>query len=181
MNIGYVEDYQRGGRGRRICYDGDMKYTVGVTGHRKLVGSRDVVAGKTTEFLKTIKEASLVREEEIQVISGMALGFDQLVCDVCLQLEIPYVAAVPCDNQDALWPLPQKNKYADLLAKASSIVVVNPGPYEAWKMHARNSWIVNNSNEMVVYWDGYYQGGTGNCMKLVKSKKLTWRNVFLEQ
>jgi uncharacterized phage-like protein YoqJ len=108
----------------------------------------------------------------------MALGFDQLVCDVCLGLNIPYVAIVPCDGQDSVWSSPQRKRYEVLLTKASRIVQVNSGPYEAWKMHARNGWIVNNSDEMVVHWDGLYKGGTGNCMKLVKSKRLPWTNTF---
>lgn len=154
-----------------------MIHRVGVTGHRKLLGKQPEVYSRTLGALKAIKENFQTIGYPVEVNTGMALGFDQLVCDVCLELEIPYVAAVPCDNQDALWPVSQKERYAQLLEKAARVVQVNPGPYEAWKMHARNGWIVNNSDQMVVHWDGFYQGGTGSCMKLVKSKKLFFQNT----
>lgn len=154
-----------------------MTYRVGVTGHRKLLVNYSVVFAKTLELLKTVQDKCKDQDIPFEVNTGMALGFDQLVCEACLELNIPYVAVVPCDNQDALWSLPQKQKYARLLEKASRVVVVNPGPYEAWKMHARNGWIVNNSDEMVVHWNRFYEGGTGNCMRLVNSKKLNWNNT----
>lgn len=154
-----------------------MTYRVGVTGHRKLLGKSAELFNKTRDCFRVIKERCESSGLSLEVNTGMALGFDQLVCEVCRDLDIPYVAVIPCDNQDSVWPVPQQEKYRQLIAWASRVIVVNPGPYEAWKMHARNGWIVNNSDEMVVHWDGFYQGGTGGCMKLVKSKKLTWQNT----
>jgi uncharacterized phage-like protein YoqJ len=154
-----------------------MIHRVGVTGHRKLLGKQLEVYSRTLEFLRAIQEQYQALGIPVEVNTGMALGFDQLVCDVCLELGIPYVAVIPCDNQEALWPVAQQDRYSKLVSMATRTVLVNPGPYEAWKMHARNGWIVNNSDEMVVHWDGFYQGGTGNCMKLVKSKKLFWKNT----
>jgi uncharacterized phage-like protein YoqJ len=153
-------------------------YRIGVTGHRRLL-ARDLVVFKATSslFQALAEEKVGVGNLSLEVNTGMALGFDQLVCDVCLELGIPYVAVVPCDGQDSLWNPAQKERYSMLLGKASRVVQVNPGPYEAWKMHARNGWIVNNSDEMIVHWDGFYQGGTGGCMKLVKSKKLPFKNT----
>lgn len=154
-----------------------MNYRVGVTGHRKLLAKPAQVSMQFKEILRrTIQDQKDVGRD-VEVNTGMALGFDQLVCDCCLELSIPYIAAVPCDNQEAVWPVAQKQRYIWLLQQSSRIVQVNPGPYEPWKMHARNGWIVNNSDEMIVHWDGFYQGGTGGCMKLVKSKKLPWKNT----
>ncbi len=152
-----------------------MRYRVGVTGHRSLKGKEEQVREKFKDILRLVLEAH--KDEGVEVNTGMALGFDQLVCRACLELEVPYVAAVPCDNQDALWTPVQKELYAMLLEGAERVVVVNPGPYEAWKMHARNNWIVSNSNEMIVHWDGIYSGGTGQCMKIVKSKRLPFQNT----
>jgi uncharacterized phage-like protein YoqJ len=150
-------------------------YRVGVTGHRTLLKKRNDIFENTTEFLRQLKAD---HPEGLEVNTGMALGFDQLVCDVCIDLGIPYVAVVPCDAQDSLWNPQQKERYAKLLSLASRVVEVSPGPYAAWKMHARNGWIVNNSDEMVVHWDGYFQGGTGSCMKLVRAKKLPVKNTI---
>jgi len=153
-----------------------MVYKVGVTGHRKLLNKEAQVLEVTKEKLRKILES---HPEGVEVNTGMALGFDQLVCDACLALGVPYVAAVPCDAQDGLWSPLQRQHYEALIGKAARVVLVSPGPYEAWKMHARNGWIVNNSQEMVVHWDGFFPGGTGACMKLVKSKKLPWTNTHV--
>jgi uncharacterized phage-like protein YoqJ len=153
-----------------------MTYSIGVTGHRTIKGKEVKVKEKVKEFLSLIAEER--PGEEIRVISGMAIGFDQLVCLVCAEMNIPYVAAVPCENQDALWKPLQKEIYKMLIEGAVEVVQVSPGPYEPWKMHARNAWIVNNSSEMIVHWDGLYTGGTGQCMKLVKNKRLPFRNTI---
>jgi len=166
----------KGEKGGEVDYTIVMVTTVhrvGVTGHRTLLQKYSEVYNSTKQLLKQIVD----EHSRVEVNTGMAIGFDQLVCEVCLELNIPYVAAVPCERQEALWPEAQKKRYAELLLLADRVVLVNPGPYEAWKMHARNGWIVQNSDEMVVHWDGFYQGGTGNCMKLVRSKKLTFKNT----
>lgn len=153
-----------------------MAYQIGVTGHRKLLNkASDVKNLVKNKFLEILK---IHRAEGVEVNTGMALGFDQTVCDACLDLGVPYVAVVPCDDQDSLWSIPQRQRYEVLLSKAIRVVTVNPGPYEPWKMHARNGWIVTNSQEMVVHWDGFYQGGTGSCMKIVMAKKLPFFNTF---
>lgn len=154
-----------------------MRYTVGVTGHRTLKGKEEKVREKFKELLLPILEAH--KEEGVEVNTGMALGFDQLVCRACVELGVPYVAAVPCEAQDALWAPVQKELYSMLIEGADRVVLVTPGPYEAWKMHARNAWIVKNSKEMIVHWDGIYSGGTGQCMKLVKAKKLPYQNTVI--
>jgi uncharacterized phage-like protein YoqJ len=104
--------------------------------------------------------------EEIKptkAISGMALGFDQMAAEVCLDLGIPLVAAIPCDNQDRMWPQESKDDYQDLLSKCSEVIIVNPGPYAAWKMQARNIYMVDNCEAMIAASDGT-PGGTKNCL-----------------
>ena len=152
----------------------ELIYRVGVTGHRTLLKKRAEIMAKTLDFLTEIQAG----HEKLEANTGMALGFDQVVCDACIELGIPYVAVVPCDGQDALWNPQQRDRYAILMSRASRVVQVTPGPYAAWKMFARNGWIVNNSDEMIVHWDGYYQGGTGGCMKLVRSKRLPYKNTI---
>ena len=101
-------------------------------------------------------------------ISGMALGFDQHAAFVCHNLKIPFVAAIPCDNQDYLWNDKQKKTYNSLLQKSIKQVNVSPGPYAAWKMQARNKYIVDNCNLLIACYDGS-PGGTANCIQYAKS------------
>lgn len=153
-----------------------MTYKIGITGHRKLLNKKEEVL----ESVKTKLRELLETRPDLEVYSGMALGFDQMACEAALSLGVPFVAIVPCDGQDSLWSDSQKARYQELLALASNVVVVSPGPYQAWKMHARNGWIVKNSDELIIHWDGYLQGGTGSCMKMAKAKPLPWFNTYIK-
>lgn len=107
----------------------------------------------------------------MEVITGMALGFDQLVAEVCSDINVPFCAAIPCKEQEKMWNKAQKEKYYLLLAKASRTIYVDDGEYAPWKMQKRNQWIVDNCNEMLSYWDGSKEGGTANCLKYAKNMK----------
>jgi uncharacterized phage-like protein YoqJ len=138
--------------------------TVAFTGHRpeKLGGygrvnpKRDAIQTLIEHQLKTIKP--------VKAITGMALGVDQWAAEVCYELGIPYIAAVPFKGQDKIWPEESKKHYQWLLQKAEDIYVISPGGYAAWKMQKRNEWMVDNSNLLLAVWDGT-PGGTGKCIE----------------
>lgn len=98
-----------------------------------------------------------------EVISGMALGVDQWAAEICVELGIPFTAAVPCDGQEARWPSQSQDHYYELLHKAQHVQVICPGSYEVWKLQRRNEWMVNNCEVLVAVWDGS-AGGTKNCV-----------------
>lgn len=152
---------------------------IGITGHRKLK-RRDLVPAIYDFLIEQLKIHS-----EVIVNCGMAVGFDQLVCEVICKIQdqtpafnISFNAVVPFVGQEKPWPEEQQEKYKKLLSRAKKIVVVSDGDYEAWKMHKRNKYIVDNSDAFLVYWDGLYSGGTGACMKLIKNKKLEFVNLY---
>ena len=68
----------------------------------------------------------LARNWPLYAISGMALGFDTWAAETCVELGIPFVAALPCDGMDAVWPLPSQERFRGLLSKAQEIHVVSP-------------------------------------------------------
>jgi uncharacterized phage-like protein YoqJ len=137
---------------------------VAVTGHRpdKLGGYKVpnemydlVVAGVVTAF-EAYKPA--------YVLTGMALGVDQWSAEICLNMNIPFVAAVPFDDQDKIWPPHSKAKYQWLLSKAYQVTKVSQGAYSPQKMQARNQWMVNSSHLVIAVWNGT-KGGTANCVE----------------
>lgn len=103
-----------------------------------------------------------------RAISGMALGWDQAWALEALEAGIPLTAAIPCADQDIMWRLEDRKLYKEILRKARKVVVVSPGSYAPWKMHARNKWMVMNSDRVVALWNGDKTGGTAACVKLVK-------------
>jgi len=97
-------------------------------------------------------------------ISGMALGVDQIAAEVCLDLGIPFIAAVPFKGQEHVWHADAQKKYHELLSKAHEVIVVSEGVYERWKLIARNQFMVDHSNKLIAVWDGS-EGGTSSTIE----------------
>lgn len=145
---------------------------VGVTGHRKLDGNNflDNTNKRYQNIFSKTKEIFSELNPE-QVITGMALGFDQLVAWVCIELEIPYICAIPHDHhENPKWPEKSKNNYRELIENAVKVEIVSPGKYAKWKMQVRNEYIVDNCDILVAYYLGGF-GGTANCINYAKSEK----------
>lgn len=102
-------------------------------------------------------------------ISGMALGWDQWFAQACVDLGIPFTAAVPFLGQEAIWPREAQDSYRLLLGEAARVVVVSPGEYEDWKMDVRNHWMVDNGTHLLACWNGT-QGGTAKTFRYAESK-----------
>lgn len=115
------------------------------------------------------RELRIRDPETLEVISGMALGFDQWLFEEALALDIPVTAAVPFEGQENMWPAESQRHYRDLLARAWRVEVISPGGYSAAKMHIRNHWMVDNSTLLLSAWDGS-PGGTAECLAYARSK-----------
>lgn len=122
---------------------------------------------------------ALVRLRPRMVISGMALGVDQWAATECVALELPFTAALPCDDMDMAWPTRSRAGFRTLLASAAAVHVVSPGSYKPWKMQRRNEWMVDHCGLLVTVHDGS-PGGTWNCIQYARSVSrailpLSWR------
>src|SRR5690242_14229985 len=104
-----------------------MTKIVGVTGHRSLTHTNDSIIETFLVSVNNLKADT--------VITGMAIGYDQLVAEICLAADIKYIAAVPFEGQERKWPIKTQKRYHELLKKAFKIQIVSVGEYEAWKMH----------------------------------------------
>ncbi len=136
---------------------------IAVTGHRpiQLGGYGDT---PTRAVIVEALRAALLDLQPAKAISGMALGVDQDFARVCIELDIPFVAAIPFAGQERLWPHPAREQYRELLACATEVVTVCEGGYAAWKMQTRNQWMVNHCDQLIAVWNGG-AGGTGNCVR----------------
>ncbi|MFA6094146.1 MAG: SLOG family protein [Elusimicrobiota bacterium] len=138
------------------------------TGHRpeKLGG---YFPNPLQEWLLQRLREELTRLKPASCVSGMALGWDQWFARTCCDLDIPWTAAIPCDGQESRWPEDAQREYHALLRLADEVHVVSPGPYEAWKMTARNVWMVENSTHILACWNGS-EGGTANCFRSAEAR-----------
>jgi uncharacterized phage-like protein YoqJ len=148
------------------------------TGHRppKLGGYNIVTSAKLEQFA-TAYLLSLP-EKPTQIISGMALGWDQAWASAGLALGIPLTAAVPFRGQEKVWPELSQLFYRGLLERATHIEYTPKGVYNANIAFAmRNEWMVDNCDRLVALWDGS-NGGTANCVRYAKRVQRPYTNLW---
>lgn len=137
---------------------------IAFTGHRPdKLGGWDPLHPTVARVRKALRDG-LIRNWPLCAISGMAQGVDQWAAETCVELGIPFVAALPCDRPETPWPLPTQERFRALLVKAKEVVIVAPGEYKPWKMQKRNEWMVDHCSKMLAVWDGSY-GGTYNALE----------------
>jgi uncharacterized phage-like protein YoqJ len=129
-----------------------------------------------------LAEQELRKLAPTKVRTGMALGWDQAVAEACVKIGLPFVACLPCDDQNALWEHHQQKRYQELLQNAVEVIVVSPGPYAVRKMFVRNEYLVDNCNILLALWNGDYRSGTGHCVSYAERQKLyEKRNIEIVQ
>lgn len=153
------------------------------TGHRPdRLGGWDPLHPVVERVKKALRDG-IIAHWPIYAISGMAQGVDVWAAEACVELGIPYIAALPCDGWGENWPLPSQQRYQALLTKAKEIHVVSPGPFKLWKLQRRNEWMVDHCNLLLSVYDGS-SGGTLNCLEYAAHVKrdvqqLQWRDQTL--
>lgn len=147
---------------------------IGVTGHRpaKLGGYGNTAQEWVRKFGKQMLAQYTQMFDEVTIISGMALGFDQAMAGAAYESGTPFIAAIPFEGQELKWPVPAQRIYHDLLKVAQDVVVVSAGLYSDELMRIRNEWIVNHSDQMWALWDGNKDGGTAHCVGYARGKKV---------
>ena len=144
---------------------------VAFTGHRPQDLGYGFEPGNKMELeIKKSMRQILVALNATTVISGMAVGVDQYAAEVALEMGLKLVCAIPFRGQEAIWPKPAKERYNNILSKATEVHVVCSGGYEPAKMQVRNIWMVDHCDAVVAYWKGT-PGGTGNCVKYATGRK----------
>jgi uncharacterized phage-like protein YoqJ len=167
---------------------------IAITGHRpnKLGNDYNLISPliiAIKEEIKSIVEIYAVecmeKNEELRLITGMALGIDTLFARIAVELHIPFIAAVPFRGQENRWVQSSIDEYYSLLKLASKIVCTDTGKvfedinvgkflseprteFSGHKMQKRNEWMVNNCDRLIAVWDGT-GGGTANCIRYAES------------
>lgn len=141
--------------------------TVAVTGHRKLARAVEPVIHAA---LQHAARRLAARYPGVTVISGMALGVDQLAALAVLgarDADFPcrLLCAVPFPGQDRLWGEFDRRVYQSILERADEVRVLHPDeprtPEEARRLLlARNAWMVEQADLLLAVWDGRPGGGT---------------------
>lgn len=139
--------------------------TLGVTGHRP----RSLGLGKFNprdRFWKDVYNYTydLLRYSDVdKLISGGALGFDMISAKVAVDLNIYLELALPFYGYDRRWSRLDRERIEWLKMRCDHVEVVCQPGYAPWKYHARNHYIVDNSDEMLALYNGN-GGGTGETV-----------------
>lgn len=141
---------------------------LGVTGHRSFVD---------TDETRRMRIWDILRGADV-VYTGMALGFDRYIAEVCYENGIPFVACIPFEGQEAMWHEADKQRYRTLLDAAQKVMYVCVGGYANWKYLKRNEYIVDNTDMMLAYWDSKPSGGTYHCISYAKTRGKKVINVY---
>ena len=87
---------------------------ISFSGHRDIGGE---VSVRNLTYIKVEEEVEklLLELKPEKILSGMALGFDTIACDLAIKLNIKYEAIVPFRGQEKSWPKESQKKYFNLL------------------------------------------------------------------
>jgi len=149
---------------------------LGVSGHRpKAWGYHP----DGYDVLKDLIQENLEDLKPRLVLTGMALGMDVAVAEVCVEVGIPFNAIVPMSGQPLSWNPQDRLKYYRLMEKAASTVVLfEDTKYDPKYYMARNGYIVDRSDYLLVLWNGKNKGGTYDALRRASETSLGTRNMF---
>lgn len=144
------------------------------TGHRpERLGGYEVYP-RLVDYARYILPSYAPKE----VISGMATGWDMALAEASESLGIDFIAAVPFEGQENLWPEDARIHYRRLLSKAKRVVIVSEGGYQFKKYEVRDRWMVDHSIALLGLWDGKKNGGTYKTIKYAQSIGRVVHNVW---
>lgn len=148
----------------------DKYRRIGITGHRPdKLGREYNYDGPYSKYIHDSLMELIRKYEPECMISGMALGVDTIFAKIAFELNIPLVAAVPFEGQEAHWPYESQILYRHLMSNPLVIKrVVSPGDFTHKKMQLRNEYVVNNCDLLISVFDGT-PGGTANCVAYAES------------
>jgi uncharacterized phage-like protein YoqJ len=89
-----------------------------------------------------------------QVLTTLTLGWDTALAEAALELHVPFTATLPFANFYAHWDTVHKQRFLRLRNKADEVVMVSQGKYAPWKLSKANQYKIEQSDLLLVLWDG---------------------------
>lgn len=110
--------------------------------------------------------------EELTLVTGMALGVDTIFWKVAAKLRksnknIKIEAAIPFIGQEKKWKEESQKQYKQMLSESDKVTTVSEGEFATYKLMSRNRYMVNKS-DIVIAVICKKTGGTAQCIKYAK-------------
>jgi uncharacterized phage-like protein YoqJ len=155
-------------------------HSVAATGNRpeKLVSKEVAYSNEFLEALIGIAQAHLERMNPIDVVTGGALGWDQAVPIAAIRMKIMLLVALPFRGYESNWPQKSQRLLYRVMEKATVEYVTQEG-YEAWKMDARNRFMVDHADTILALWNGQRSGTAKTVAYAVRQRRKivnAWEN-----
>lgn len=151
---------------------------IAATGHRPpAFAQRHHLTPRIHERLLSLATDYLAQHDPDLVISGMALGWDQIVAEAADVCGIRLHAAVPFPGQHLRWPDDAQRTYQRLLSRAYEVTTVSVEPYRPELMQIRNEWMVNHATRIMAMFNGQ-PGGTANCIAYARRQRKPIDNLW---
>ena len=140
----------------------DVSKTCCFTGHRIL--KTDFDEYKLNEIINSVIDRGYTT-----FLIGMAKGFDTKCFETLLNYKnIEIIACVPCKNQSDKFNKKEKEKYEELLKKATKVIILNEEYFNGC-MQIRNRFMIDNSSLLIAYMYAE-RGGTLYTVNYAKKK-----------
>ena len=165
-------------KGERILDHEKWGNVLTLTSHRpnKLYGYVDVDDPAYDKIRERL--AAFCKEHNIQtIVSGMALGFDQVGAQFAIDNGLNLVAAIPSEAQANPWKRNPKSVQTWESQIAQADLVVNVGGSETYtgpkEMQDRNEWMLDQADYVFALYNGDKSGGTFNAVSSARKRKLS--------
>lgn len=162
-----------------------IDYFIGGTGHRPpVLFEKDHYSDENRNYLKQFAKNIITMHISIdmgichKIISGMAQGWDQAISEAAIDMQLPFIAALPFQGMEAKWPKESQNKFNWILSKASEVIIVCEGGYANYKFYERDKWMVDKSDKILALYNGNTTGGTAITVQYAYSINKPVTNIW---
>jgi uncharacterized phage-like protein YoqJ len=137
-----------------------------ITGHRppKLGGYRP---NNIHAYVRQKIDEHYMKLQPSRVICGMAQGVDFIAAELCVQNDIPFIAAIPTRGFESRWPPPTQEQFRYLVSKAESTEYIAQ-EYTREVTRQRNRWRLEHCDALLAVWDGQQEGGTWMTINMAR-------------
>src|SRR5260221_8933388 len=153
-------------------------FRIGISGHQQLGDETTVqfVSQQLRELLITYREQAYQQGKDIVAHSALALGADQLFIRTASELGIPVEVIIPCAKYAEIFPSSEaRDEYHRLLSCSQN---VHRLPFEDCSEDAylaAGHWIVDQSDLVILVWNGYPAAGKGGTADIASYSRLVGR------
>lgn len=164
----------------------EQRWTVCGTGHRPdKLGQHWNPEGfrPAIKVLHRIVGRLVAQHGPLEVVSGMALGFDMILAKAATELRtaglpITLTLALPFVGQEVRWTDQTALRwYRQLREAADREVIVSEGGYSAYKLELRNRWMIDRSQLVLACWNGA-SGGTANGVRYARQRGVPIEHIY---